>query len=439
MQASNSGSELSFIIFRTRAKQVNRYHNEGILKKYQPKLQIGSLDSKAQPKKHEQAPPTPPKTPELKPELKKQAKQNEREVPRVLEPEAVPGAVAPQPGPAAKEHDDGQRQFGDMIPYADPSWYQSVRLPSPRSSSKLTYNQYRSPYFNDTHAALRKEVREWMESEIMPNVNDWEDAKEVPPAIYKAVGQKGWLAGLLGVKYPRHLVSNVVKSVPPEKWDNFHELVITDELARAGSGGFVWNILGGFGIGCPPVIKHGKKALVNRIIPDILNGNKRICLAITEPDAGSDVANLSCEAKLSADGKHYIVNGEKKWITNGVWSDYFTTAVRTGGPGMDGISVLLIERSFGGVSTRRMDCQGVYSSGTTYVTFEDVKVPVENLIGKENKGFRVIMTNFNHERIGIIIQATRFARVCYEESVKYANKRETFGKKLYEHPVIRMK
>jgi len=106
---------------------LHRYHNEGILKKYQPKLQIGSLDSKAQPaKQQEQAPPTPPKTPELKPELKKQAKQNEREVPRVLEPEPVPGTVAPQPGPAAKEHKDTLEQYGDMIPYADPSWYQGV-------------------------------------------------------------------------------------------------------------------------------------------------------------------------------------------------------------------------------------------------------------------------------------------------------------------------
>ena len=141
-------------------------------------------------------------------------------------------------------------------------------------------------------------------------------------------------------------------------------------------------------------------------------------------DAGSDVANLGCEAKLSEDGKHYIVNGEKKWITNGIWSDYFTTAVRTGGEGMNGVSVLLIERSAGGVSTRKMDCQGVWSSGTTYVTFEDVKVPVENLIGKENQGF---------------IQCLRFARVCYEESVKYAHKRKTFGKRLIDHPVIRLK
>lgn len=106
---------------------------------------------------------------------------------------------------------------------------------------------------------------------------------------------------------------------------------------------------------------------------------------------------------------------------------------------MNGVSCLLIEREFEGVSTRRMDCQGVWSSGTTYVTFEDVKVPVENLIGKENKGFKVLMTNFNHERIGIIIQCVRFSRVCYEEAMKYAHKRRTFGVKLIEHPVIRLK
>lgn len=218
----------------------------------------------------------------------------------------------------------------------------------------------------------------------------------MPDKIYKAMGQKGYLGGLMGVHYPTHLTQNRVASVAPDKWDLFHELVITDELSRSGSGGFVWNLVGGFGIGGPPVLKYGKKELVERIMPDIFNGDKRICLAITEPDAGSDVANLTCEAVLTPDKKHYIVNGEKKWITNGIWCDYFTTAVRTGGEGMNGVSVLLIERSFGGVSTRRMDCQGVWSSGTTYVTFEDVKVPVENLVGKENQGFKVIMTNFKY-------------------------------------------
>ncbi|EAQ83207.1 conserved hypothetical protein [Chaetomium globosum CBS 148.51] len=357
------------------SKQFWKYHNEGILKKYQKQLQIGSLDTKPKPA----APPAPAPAP------KKEA------------PKAAAAATA-----APEEEAEALEPFGEQIPFSDPGWYQG----------------HHSPYFNETHAALRAEIREWIDTEIEPNVTEWDEKKQVPAEVYKEMGRRGYLAGLLGTHYQKDYVQNSIKSVPADKWDLFHEMLLTDELSRTGSGGFVWNVIGGFGIGCPPLVKFGKKPLVDRILPGILAGDKRICLAITEPDAGSDVANLTCEAKLSEDGKHYIVNGEKKWITNGIWCDYFTTAVRTGGPGMNG---------------------GVWSSGTTYITFEDVKVPVENLIGKENQGFRVIMTNFNHERIGIIIQCLRFSRVCYEESVKYASKRRTFGKKLIDHPVIRLK
>ncbi|KAK2752612.1 hypothetical protein FQN55_006725 [Onygenales sp. PD_40] len=376
------------------SKQFWKYHNAGVLKKHGGPLKVGSLDSK----KAAAPAPAPAAAP---------AKEVEEQVvaPRTL---AEPTALEP---------------YGDLVPFGDPAWYQG----------------YHSAYYNETHAALRHEVRQWVESEIEPYVTEWDEAKAVPESIYKQMGERGYLAGLMGVAYNPALAKNQVKSVPPEKWDLFHEFIVTDELSRAASGGLVWNLVGGFGIGCPPVIKFGPKELVNRILPGILNGEKRICLAITEPDCGSDVSNIGCEAKLTPDGKHYIVNGEKKWITNGVWSDYFTTAVRTGEPGMNGVSVLLIERSAGGVSTRKMDCQGVSTSGTTYITFEDVKVPVENLIGKENQGFKVIMMNFNHERMGIIIQCIRFSRVCYEESVKYAHKRHTFGKRLIDHPVIRMK
>jgi alkylation response protein AidB-like acyl-CoA dehydrogenase len=334
------------------SKQFWKYHNEGILNKYKGQLQVGSLDSKKN-----AAPPTPPATP---PPAEKK-----------IVPSAESGTVTPAPGPAAAEEAEALDPYGSIIPFADPSWYQS----------------YHSPYFNESHAAIRNEVRQWVESEIEPNATEWDEAKKVPDTIYKQMGERGYLAGLMGVKYPTHLTDRRVKAVPPEKWDLFHELVVTDEISRAGSGGLVWNLMGGLTIGCPPLVKYGKKEFVKRIVPGILAGDKRICLAITEPDAGSDVANLTCEAKLSEDGKHYIVNGEKKWITNGIWSDYFTTAVRTGGPGMNGVSLLLIERSEG-VRTRKMDCQGVWSSGTTYVIFEDVKVPVENLIGKENQGFK---------------------------------------------------
>jgi len=376
--------------------QFWKYHNAGILAKYKEKLQIGSLEGKA-PEKKEQAP--------AKAEVKPM--------------KAGPAAPAPAAGTTITVQD----AYGEMIPYGDPAWYQS----------------YHSPYYNESHAALRNEVREWVQKEIDPYVTEWDEQRLVPERIYKQMGERGYLAGLLGVKYPVEYTDKRVASVPPEKWDLFHEMIVTDELSRTGSGGFVWSQIGGYGIGGPPVLKFGHPEVKKRVMPGLLSGDKRICLAITEPDAGSDVANLTTEAKLTPDGKHYIVNGEKKWITNGIWSSYFTTAVRTGGPGMGGISVLLIEKDMPGVSVRKMDCQGVWSSGTTYITFEDVKVPVENLIGKENQGFKVIMTNFNHERLGIVIQSNRFARVLYEESMKYANKRVTFGKKLVEHPVIRMK
>lgn len=177
----------------------------------------------------------------------------------------------------------------------------------------------------------------------------------------------------------------------------------------------------------------------DKVTRPCLTGEKVICLAITEPYGGSDVANLRTEAKKTPCGKYYIVNGEKKWITNGVFADFFTVAVRTGGPGQGGISLLLLERGMPGITTRQMKCSGVWPSGTTYITFEDVKVPVENLIGEENQGFKYIMYNFNWERYGAVVQAARFSRVCFEEALKYAFKRKTFGKRLVDHPVIRLK
>lgn len=117
----------------------------------------------------------------------------------------------------------------------------------------------------------------------MPNVTEWDESRKVPDEIFHEMGQRGYLAGLLGVHFPKEYTNARVQSVPPEKWDLFHEMIITDELSRAGSGGLVWNLIGGYGIGCPPLIKFGKKELVKRVMPEILSGEKRICLAITEP------------------------------------------------------------------------------------------------------------------------------------------------------------
>uniref|UniRef100_A0A0G4IBZ9 Cytochrome b5 heme-binding domain-containing protein n=1 Tax=Chromera velia CCMP2878 TaxID=1169474 RepID=A0A0G4IBZ9_9ALVE len=326
--------------------------------------------------------------------------------------------------------DEEMGLFGDMVPYGDPAWYQG----------------HKSPYYNETHRKVRKAVRHWVETELKPYVDEWDEAKKLPKSIFKSAAEAGILSAIVcsGWKdsgVPEWL-GDAVKlpgGVSVDDFDAFSFLVACDEICRCGSGGVFWGLLGGLGIGLPPVMKFASEELQKKVVADCLRGDKNICLAITEPAAGSDVANLTTTAVKSADGKHYILNGEKKWITNGVFADYFTVACRTGKAGFGGLSLLLVSREFAGVSTRQMNCMGVWSSGTTFITFDDVKVPVENLIGEENKGFQYIMYNFNYERFGLCVSAARFSRVLYEEAFKYANKRKTFGKKLIEHQVIRHK
>jgi alkylation response protein AidB-like acyl-CoA dehydrogenase len=309
-------------------------------------------------------------------------------------------------------------EYGDAVPFADPPWYQG----------------WKTPYYRETHAIWRAKVREFTEREIVPNVAQWEEAKSLPKSLVKTMANEGLLPATVGSEWP----SEWTDKEAPEGYDAYHAFIYVDELSRCASGGVVWGVVGGMGIGLPPVIHFGDEFQQGLCCRQVLNGDAGICLAITEPQGGSDVANLHTSAVLDDSGKNYIVNGEKKWITNGVTADWFTTAVRTGKPGMGGVSVLLIPRSEG-VETRQMQCMGVYSSGTTYVTFDDVVVPVENRIGAENKGFMIIMNNFNQERLAICIQANRFSRVCMEESWLYAHKRKTFGKRLIDHPVIRWK
>ncbi|KAJ3307011.1 hypothetical protein HDV03_003338 [Kappamyces sp. JEL0829] len=362
-------------------KQFDNFHNKAILDKWGPALYKGDVGSDAV----------------AKPE----------------EPE--------EPLQGLEEGD----AFGDGIPFGDPYWY----------------SDWHCPFYNESHRRVRAVVRQWVEKNAMPFCHEWDEKKELPKEVFISAAKAGILQAICGHVDTKYFEVELPGNVAPEKarWDNFHEFVVCDELSRTGSGGFLWGLIGGLGIGLPPVVNFGSDYLKDKVVKDCLAGRKHICLAITEPSGGSDVANLVTEAKKSSCGKYYVLNGEKKWITNGIFADYFTVACRTGGPGMGGVSLLLVEKTMPGVKTRHMPCSGVWASGTTYVAFEDVKVPVENIIGQENKGFKCIMYNFNHERMGICIQATRFARVCYEDSIKYAHKRKTFGKKLIDHPVIRNK
>ncbi|KAJ3279847.1 hypothetical protein HDU79_000252, partial [Rhizoclosmatium sp. JEL0117] len=297
----------------------------------------------------------------------------------------------------------------------------------------------KTPYYNESHVAYRKAVREFVDTQLRPHAQEYEDnGGKIDIALYKAMGKFGLLASRIGPGLHLKFVPSLPAGVKPDQFDYFHEMIAHEEIARLGSPSFSDGLGGGMVIGLPPVLAFGSKEMVQKVAPAVLMGEKRICLAITEPYAGSDVANIRCTAKKTPDGKHYIVNGVKKWITNGHFSDYFVTAVRTGGAGHSGVSMLLIERCEG-LETKQMKTAYSSAAGTAYVTYDNVKVPVENLIGTENQGFPVIMFNFNHERWLIIAAVNRGSRLVTEESFKWAVQRKVFGKPLIEQPVIRFK
>ena len=217
-----------------------------------------------------------------------------------------------------------------------------------------------------------------------------------------------------------------------------HTGIYVDEMSRSGLAGPGGSMTVGMAFGVPPLIKFGDKQLQERFLPDLFRGRTRTCIAITEPGAGSDVANIATTAVKSEDGRFYVVNGTKKWITNGIWSDYAAMAVRTGGPGPGGLSMLQVPlKGHPGVSMRRLKVAGQVSAGTTFIELDDVRVPAENLIGEEGMGMRYVMTNFNHERLTIAVGVTRQARVALSAAFEYCLKREAFGKTLMDQPVVR--
>jgi len=217
----------------------------------------------------------------------------------------------------------------------------------------------------------------------------------------------------------------------------FHAFILYDELGRGCAGGLHASLLT-HGIGLPPLLAVGSEAMKAKYVKDIITAKKKICLAITEPTGGSDVANIATTAVKDGKGC-YVVNGNKTFISGGMNADFFTTAVRTdpNSKAHNGLSLLLVERSMAGVKTTRMRTQGWNCSTTTMIGFDDVRVPMENLIGKEGQGFQAIMLNFNNERFSMAITACRMSRCCLEDAIKYATKRQTFGKALVKHQVRR--
>lgn len=302
-----------------------------------------------------------------------------------------------------------------------------------------------SPYYKPTHLKWQKAVRNFISTHLLDSALQWDTDETVPPHVFTTFAQAGMLLPSLPAPLPsqwlhRLGIHDILGAVKVEDFDYIHTLIYCDEMARTGLAGPSGSLTTGISFGVPPILKFGNAQLQERFLPDLLTGKKRTCIAITEPEAGSDVANITTTAVKSEDGKFYIVNGAKKWITNGIWSEYASMAVRTGGPGPTGLSMLVVPlKGHPGVNMRRLKVGGQVSAGTTFIELDDVKVPVENLIGEEGAGMRYIMTNFNHERLTIAIGATRQARVALSAAMEYVLKREAFGKTLVEQPVVRQR
>ncbi|MDM0073421.1 acyl-CoA dehydrogenase family protein [Variovorax sp. J2P1-59] len=281
-------------------------------------------------------------------------------------------------------------------------------------------------YFSPDHEQFRASLREFVAREITPFVNAWDEAETFPRSLYARAAEMG----VLGLNYPEEYGGTPA--------DLFYQIVVAEEFARCGCGG-VQASINSHSIALPPILAAGSDALKRRVLPPVLAGQKIAALAVTEPSGGSDVASLRTTA--IRDGSHYVVNGEKTFITSGIRADFITTAVRTdpASKGAGGISVLVIDGDTPGLTRTPLKKMGWWSSDTAHLRFDNCRVPVAHLVGEENRGFKTFMNNFNAERLFMSALACGMAEVCLKEAVDWTRQRISFGTPLSERQVVRHK
>jgi alkylation response protein AidB-like acyl-CoA dehydrogenase len=282
------------------------------------------------------------------------------------------------------------------------------------------------PPFGEEHEELRQTVCRFVTNEIAPNVEEWEAAREFPREMFTRCAELGFL----GLKFPEELGG--------QGGTHLHDAIWVEELARSGgSGGVAAGLNAHTSIAMPPIFKFGTEEQKQRWLPAGIAGEKIGALGITEPGAGSDVAAISTTAVRHGDT--YVVNGAKTFITNGVRADFLVCACKTreeGGHG--GISFLVLEREMPGYEvSRKLEKMGWHSSDTGEISFTDVEVPAENLLGEENGGFKLIMANFAWERLLMAIGAVGAMQKLIETTVAYATDREAFGRPIGKFQAIR--
>ncbi|RXW24272.1 hypothetical protein EST38_g1576 [Candolleomyces aberdarensis] len=309
------------------------------------------------------------------------------------------------------------------VPYAEPTWLSAG---------------YHNPYYKDHHRKFQAAFRKFVEEVIVPDAQAREeDGKKPSQYVFDEMAKLNIIAMRMGPG-PHlkglELMGGIVK---PEEFDYFHELIMGQETVRVLARGYIDGLGGGTYIGLPPIMNFGQPALRQKIAQEVFAGKKFCSLAITEAFAGSDVAGLRCTAKRVENGSQngWILTGTKKWITNATFADYFTVGARTE---QGGLVVLLVERQEG-IDTKPIKTSYSPAAGTGYITFDNVFVPYENTLGKENKGLQVILSNFNHERWGMVTASVGSQRLIVEECLKWVNQRKVFGKPLHNQAVIRAK
>ena len=284
----------------------------------------------------------------------------------------------------------------------------------------------RNPFETEERAAFRETVKRFVDTEIKPYADEWDEAGDFPWSLHEKVGALGVFGFGVDEKYGGLGFD-----------DCFMRAAYGEEFAKCGSTG-VQAGLNGRSISIAPIEKLASEEIRERALKDIILGKKGSSLAITEPSGGSDVANLKTTARR--DGNHYVLNGSKTFITGGMKSDYFVVGARTGGDGLAGISLFFVESDAPGFSRTSIDRKmGWWASDQATLYFDECRVPAENLMGEEDRGFLAIMQNFNYERVGLIAGALGMMKVCLEESIEWAKERETFGRPLIKSQVIRHK
>ncbi|MFQ5650110.1 MAG: acyl-CoA dehydrogenase family protein [bacterium] len=282
----------------------------------------------------------------------------------------------------------------------------------------------KSPYFTEDHELFRDTVRQFMQTEVIPFANEWEKQQRIPREIWQKMGELGFL----GINFPEKYGGAAA--------DFFYTVVFLEEVGHCALAGFTAAVLVQEYMATAHLYKVGSEALKEKYLMPSIAGKRVGALAVTEPDAGSDVAAIRMRAVR--DGDEYVLNGSKTFITNGVYGDFITVAVKTDpDAGVEGISLIVVDSDTPGFSAKKLEKMGLHCSDTGELAFDDVRVPAGNLIGQENMGFYYIMESFQLERLVAAITSVGTSEICIEQTLKYIMEREVFNRPLAKFQVIR--